>query len=81
MPKTYALPPGPPHNHGGTVAAWSLMAGVVLGSVIIAVGMAMSSSLVLIIGAVVIVASLALGLVLRAAGMGQKRRGAAQRTH
>lgn len=79
MPKTYTVPPAPPHNEGNTVAAWVLTALVVLGAIVVGVGMAMGQSTVIIAGIVGIGLGLILGLVLSLLGFGQKSRKAASK--
>lgn len=74
MPKTYRIPPEPPHNEGKTIAAWTLNLGVVLGVIIVAFGLAQASTALMIAGAVVVVLSLVLGFVLSKAGLGQKKK-------
>lgn len=75
MSKTYAVPPAAPQNHGQTVAAWVMLVGVVAGAILAALGLVLSQQLLIIVGPVVIVATIILSVVLRAAGMGQKPRG------
>ncbi|ATG54968.1 hypothetical protein CFK41_09470 [Brachybacterium ginsengisoli] len=75
MPKTYTVPPPPHHNEGKTVAAWTMNLGIVLGSLGIGIGMVVSSLSILIwIGAAVVLLALILGVVLSVAGLGQPRR-------
>lgn len=71
MSKTYAVPPAAPQNHGKTVAAWAMLVGVLAGSVLVALGLILSSILVVIVGAAVIVAAIVLSAVLRVMGHGQ----------
>lgn len=73
MPNTYRIPPAPPHNEGNTVAAWTLTAMVVLGVIVAAVGLAMSSAVMMIIGGAVVALGLVAGLGLSLAGLGQKK--------
>lgn len=74
MPKTYTVPPPPHHNEGKTVAAWTMNLGIVAGSVGIAVGMVVPSlSVLLWVGAAVVVLALLAGVVLSKAGLGQPR--------
>ncbi|WP_347042468.1 HGxxPAAW family protein [Brachybacterium nesterenkovii] len=74
MPKTYTVPPAPPSNHGRTVAAWLMTVGVVIGSIVAAVGLVLMHTMLMVVGGAVIVATILLSVVLRALGMGQKRR-------
>lgn len=74
MPKTYTVPPPPHHNEGKTVAAWTMNLGIVLGSLGIAIGMVVPSMSVLLwIGAVIVLMSVIAGIALSFAGMGQPR--------
>ncbi|HEX7352112.1 HGxxPAAW family protein [Brachybacterium sp.] len=75
MPKSYAVPPPPHHNEGKTVAAWTMNLGIVLGSLGIGVGMVWSEQLSILIwvGAGVILLAVLVGLVLSKAGLGQPR--------
>lgn len=79
MPKTYAVPPPPPHNEGKTVAAWTLNLGVVLGAILVAVGMVLAQNILMIAGAGVIVLAIVAGVALSMTGMGQKSTKAEQR--
>lgn len=79
MPKTYAVPPAPPANEGHTVAAWLLTALVVVGAIIGAVGLAMASNVVIVVGAAVMAVGVVAGVGLSLAGMGQKHERSAQR--
>ena len=72
MPKTYAVPPPPPHNEGKTVAAWTLNLGVVLGAVLVALGMVRGESMFMIVGAGVMALAIVAGVGLSFAGLGQK---------
>ncbi|WP_130412603.1 HGxxPAAW family protein [Xylanimonas ulmi] len=66
------LPDAAPfHNEGKTVAAWVAMIGVTLGAIIASAGFLAPTTWVIVAGAVVIVASLVAGAVLRAMGHGQ----------
>lgn len=74
MPKSYAVPPPPHHNEGKTVAAWTMNLGIVLGALGIGIGMVLSDLSILIwIGAGVVVLSVLVGFVLSKAGLGQPR--------
>lgn len=73
MNKTYTVPPPPPHNEGKTVAAWTLSFGVVLGSIVVAFGMVLGQTVVIGVGAAVILLGIILGIVLSVAGLGKKR--------
>lgn len=72
MPKTYAVPPPPPHNEGKTVAAWTLNMGVVLGAVLVAFGMVRSQPTLWIAGIAVILLAIVVGVGLSFVGLGQK---------
>lgn len=72
MPKTYAVPPPPPHNEGKTVAAWTLNMGVVLGAVLVAFGMVRSQPTLWIAGIAVILLAIVAGVGLSFVGLGQK---------
>lgn len=74
MSKTYAVPPAAPQNHGKTVAAWVMFAGVVIGAVVVALGLVMAHPVVMGIGAALIVVTIIVSAVLRGAGLGQKHR-------
>ncbi|QAY62497.1 hypothetical protein ET495_03665 [Xylanimonas allomyrinae] len=66
------LPSAAPfHNEGKTVAAWVAMIGVTLGAIIAAVGFLSPTLWIIVAGAVVVVASLIAGAVLRGMGLGQ----------
>ncbi|MCL1871275.1 MAG: hypothetical protein FWF90_12785 [Promicromonosporaceae bacterium] len=70
--ETAYLPDAAPfHNEGKTVAAWVAMIGVTLGAIIAAAGFIGPWLWVIIVGAVIVVASLVAGVVLRAMGHGQ----------
>ena len=74
MPKTYAVPPPPHHNEGKTVAAWTMNLGIVAGSIPIAAGMILPDQTLMIwIGAAIIVLALLAGAVLSKLGLGQPR--------
>lgn len=75
MPKSYAVPPPPHHNEGKTVAAWTMNLGIVLGSLGIGVGMVWSEQLSILIwvGAAVVLLAVLVGMVLSKAGLGQPR--------
>ncbi|EYT48473.1 hypothetical protein M3C58_08720 [Brachybacterium muris] len=79
MPKTYAVPPPPPHNEGKTVAAWTLNLGVVLGAVLVALGMVRGESMFMIVGAGVMALAIVAGVGLSFAGLGQKSTKAEER--
>lgn len=79
MPKTYAVPPPPPHNEGKTVAAWTLNLGVVLGAVLVAFGMVQGTSILMIAGAGVMALAIVAGVGLSFAGLGQKSTKAEER--
>ncbi|GAA4527739.1 hypothetical protein GCM10023160_24460 [Brachybacterium paraconglomeratum] len=79
MPKTYAVPPPPHHNEGKTVAGWTMNLGIVLGSIPIAVGMIVPDiidtdlTMLIWIGAAIILLAIVAGVVLSLAGLGQPR--------
>ncbi|MFI2102536.1 HGxxPAAW family protein [Isoptericola sp. NPDC019693] len=75
------LPPAvPPTNHGHTTAAWTAMIGIMLGVAVGAVGMLPDvPDAVVWVGAVIVAASLVLGLVLRNLGFGQPKDGVTPR--
>jgi peptidoglycan/LPS O-acetylase OafA/YrhL len=79
MTKTYAVPPAPPHNEGKTVAAWSTTVATVLGAIIAGVGLTQTSVPMVAVGAAVVVLGFIIAIVLRVAGLGQKRRGSSSR--
>lgn len=74
MSRTYDVPPVPPQNHGSTAAAWTMMLGVVLGSLAVAIGMMIGQSAVLWAGIAVIVLALIISPVMSLAGLGQKQK-------
>ena len=75
----YLPPAAPPTNHGHTVAAWTAMIGIMIGTAIGAVGMLPGvSDVVLWLGLVVVVGAMIVGLVLRGLGNGQVKTGARQ---
>lgn len=78
MPKTYTVPPAPPHNEGQTVAAWTLVAFVVAGCIGVGLGMALANSMVIIIGVALIALGLVAGFILSKAGFGQTPRKASR---
>lgn len=63
----------PPHNEGHTVAAWVAMAGIMLGFGIGALGLALTTTWLIVVGVAVIVIALVAGAVLRRLGYGQPR--------
>ncbi|MFC0674847.1 HGxxPAAW family protein [Brachybacterium hainanense] len=78
MPQTYSVPPAPPHNEGKTTAAWVMTVGTVIGSIVVALGLVFSSSMMMAVGAAVIALTIVLSIVLRMAGLGQKSRSGAR---
>ena len=85
MTKTYTVPPQPHHNEGKTVAAWTMNMGIVIGSVVLALGMILPDaaaqpqlSILVWIGAGLIVLAILAGVGLSLAGLGQPRRAAAE---
>lgn len=70
-----AVPTGvPPVNEGKTVAAWTTVAIVLVGSVVCALGIAFGQPWLAWTGGGVVVAGVIVGGVLRAAGYGQPKR-------
>ena len=70
------LPPAiPPTNHGHTVAAWVTMLGILLGTVIAAIGVLIPAAWLFWVGIGVVVAANVAGLVLRNMGFGQAKPG------
>lgn len=69
----YLPPAAPPTNHGHTIAAWFAMIGIMVGTAVASVGIAMASTAVIGVGAAVVLLSLIGGLVLRNMGYGQKQ--------
>lgn len=78
MPKTFAVPPAPPHNEGKTVAAWTMTVGVVIGSILAAYGLIVMTATLMVVGAVIIGATVILSSILSMAGLGKKRPRAAR---
>lgn len=74
MPKTYLVPPAPPHNEGKTPAAWALAVLVLLGCLGVALGMVLATELYLWVGVGLIVLGFVVGFAMRQAGLGQKAR-------
>lgn len=71
-PEALRLPPvAPPANHGRTVAAWTTTVVVVLGALLAAVGTLLAWVWLFWVGIAVALAGGVVGLVLRAAGLGQ----------
>jgi hypothetical protein len=62
---------GPPSNEGHTVAAWTTVAIVLVGAVVVALGIALSLPWLAWVGAGVIVVGPIVGGVLRSLGHGQ----------
>jgi len=74
MPKTYAVPPPPHHNEGKTVAAWTMNLGIVAGATLICLALVVPALTVLLwVGAGVVVVSIIIGIVLSMAGLGQPK--------
>jgi len=70
------LPPAiPPTNHGHTVAAWVTMLGILLGTVVAAIGVLIAAPWLFWVGIGVVVAANVAGLVLRNMGFGQAKPG------
>ncbi len=70
---SYLPDAAPFHNEGKTLASWVAMIGVTLGAVIAAIGFVGPTVWVIVVGAVVVVASLIAGGVLRSMGYGQPK--------
>lgn len=72
---TDTLPVGPPPaNHGRTGAGWTLFAGGVLGTLVVAVGFILVSMPLIYAGIAVAVVGVIASIILRAAGYGQVQR-------
>lgn len=68
------LPSAPPHhNEGKTVAGWAFMYIVAIGAMLVAIGMVISSTPLLVSGIGVAVVGAVISLILRALGHGQPR--------
>jgi hypothetical protein len=71
---TRRQPPGSPatkvSHHGNSVAAWTMVIIVAIGSIVASVGVAVPSMTLVVIGAVVIVIGLIVGKVMSLAGYG-----------
>jgi hypothetical protein len=79
--RTYDLPPASPNaNEGKTVAGWTLMWGVILGAVILAVGVAAYEMWIIAVGAAVVVLALVASRVMRGMGLGQPSSAANERS-
>lgn len=74
MSQTYEVPPIPASNEGKTVASWVALLGMFGGLLILGVGFALGESVVMLVGGAIVAVALILGAVLRAAGLGQKKR-------
>lgn len=74
MSKTYTVPPAAPLNHGQTPAAWVMLIGVIAGAIATALGMAMSSTILLLAGIAVMVLTVIVSVIMRAVGLGQVRK-------
>ena len=75
MSKTYTVPPPPHHNEGKTVAAWTMNMGIVIGSVPIDAGLILPEMTVLIwVGAAIVVLAILAGVVMSKAGLGQPKK-------
>ncbi len=76
---TGTVPAGvPPVNEGKTVAAWTTVTVVLVGSVVCALGISFALPWLAWTGGGIVVAGVVVGGVLRAAGHGQPRRPAAR---
>ena len=74
MPKTYTVPPPPHHNEGKTAAAWTMNLGIVLGSIPIAAGLILPEMTILLwVGAAMVLLAIVLGVVLSSVCLGQPR--------
>ncbi|MDN4473137.1 HGxxPAAW family protein [Demequina zhanjiangensis] len=65
------LPEAAPHNHGRTPAAWVTNVGLVIASIIAALGVGIPQMAFVWVGAALAVVSLAAGGALKALGHGQ----------
>jgi uncharacterized membrane protein len=72
QPKTSAAPSPVGHhdNHGQSLAAWTTVVVIMLGSLVMAIAVVFPSLAVFIVGAVVVVAGLVAGKVLSGMGFG-----------
>lgn len=78
---TRALPASPPANEGRTVAAWTMVAIVLFGAVLVGVGIPTGLTWLAWVGVGVVVAGLVVGGVLRALGYGQATGGRSAAGH
>ncbi len=69
--QTGPLPASPPRNEGRTVAAWTMVAIILVGAVLIGVAMAAGQQWLTWTGVGIVVVGLVVGGVLRALGYGQ----------
>ena len=60
-------------SHGNTIAAWTGVGVIMIGSLIMAIAVVLASMLLFIIGAVVVVLGVVAGKALSMAGYGSKR--------
>jgi multisubunit Na+/H+ antiporter MnhG subunit len=60
-------------QHGNTIAAWTGVGVIMIGSLIAAIAVVMASVLLFVVGAVVVVLGVVVGKVLSMAGYGAKR--------
>ena len=60
-------------NHGNTIAAWTGVCIIMIGSLIMAIAVVVTSVLLFIIGAAVVILGVIAGKALSAAGYGAKR--------
>ncbi|WP_265521073.1 HGxxPAAW family protein [Oerskovia flava] len=68
----YLPPSAPPTNHGHTVAAWFTMIGIMVGSLVAAIGVVIAAVWLFWVGMGVVAVALAGGVVLRNMGYGQQ---------
>ncbi|SDS56209.1 HGxxPAAW family protein [Paraoerskovia marina] len=67
----YLPPTVPPDNHGHTTASWTSMIGIMLGSLITAVGLVVATPWLSWVGLAVVLIAVVVGGVMRAMGYGQ----------
>jgi hypothetical protein len=75
----YLPPSAPPTNHGHTVAAWTAMTGVMVGSLVAGVGVVLAAVWLFWVGMGIVALTLIAGGVLRNMGYGQSKPGVAAR--
>lgn len=75
----YLPPTRTPWNEGKTLAAWATTWVILVGGVVVAVGMMLPSTPLIVVGAVIMIGSLVLGRVLAILGHGKNGRGTVER--